>query len=125
MRGRVHPFVHAAWIAFALAAFSDQSPKHAVHLEIRDELTGSGLAVSIRRDAESGAGALDFMAGLIVVEYRRFPGVGVFVTSLCGVDAPHGAFWALSVDGERSTKGISELHIERPVSIRWDLVEIE
>lgn len=125
MCGRSRLFVLAAWIALAPTAFAEEAPKHAVHLEIHDGLTGSGLAVSIHRDAESGSKALDFMEDVVGMEYRRYPGVGVFVTSLCGVEAPDGAFWALSVDGERVTKGISDLHIKKPVSIRWDLVELE
>ena len=65
------------------------------------------------------------MEDVVAMEYRRYPGVGVFVTSLCGVDAPDGAFWALSVDGERATKGISDLTIDEPIRIRWDLVQLE
>lgn len=125
MRRRAWTLVHAAWLAFVLSALADEAPRVAVHLEIRDELTGSDLDVSIRRQVATGTAAVDFMDEVVEVEYRRYPGVGVFVTSLCGIDAPKGAFWALSIDGERAKKGISELSIERPVRIRWDLVELE
>ena len=124
MRRRVWALVHAAWLAFALSTLADEAPRVAVHLEIRDELTGSDLDVSIRRQVATGTDALDFMDAVVEVEYRRYPGVGVFVTSLCGIAAPKGAFWALSIDGERAEKGISEVDIERPVRIRWDLVEL-
>lgn len=125
MRRRAWILVHAAWLAFALSALADEAPRVAVHLEIRDELTGSDLDVSIRRQVATGTDAMDFMDEVVEVEYRRYPGVGAFVTSLCGVAAPKGAFWALSIDGERATKGISELSIERPVRIRWDLVKMD
>lgn len=125
MRRRVWTLVHATWLAFALSAFADEAPRVAVHLEIRDELTGSDLDVSIRRQVATGTDAVDFMDEVVEVEYRRYPGVGVFVTSLCGIAAPKGAFWALSIDGERATKGISELSIERPARIRWDLVKMD
>ena len=122
---RVWTLVHAAWLAFALAALADEAPRVAVHLEIRDELTDSDLEVSIRRKVATGTNAVDFMDEVVEVKYRRYPGVGVFVTSLCGIAAPKGSFWALSIDGERATKGISELSIERPVRIRWDLVKMD
>ena len=121
-RRRVWTLVHAAWFAFVLSALADEAPRVAVHLEIRDELTGSDLDVSIRRQVATGTDAVDFMDEVVEVEYRRYPGVGVFVTSLCGIAAPKGAFWALSIDGKRAKKGISELSIEGPVRIRWDLV---
>ena len=125
MRRRLWTFVHAAWLAFALSALADEAPLVAVHLEIRDELTGSDLDVSIHRQVATGTDAVDFMDEVVELEYRRYPGVGVFVTSLCGIAAPKGAFWALSINGERATKGISELSIERPVRIRWDLVKVD
>lgn len=125
MRRRAWILVHAAWLAFALSALADEAPRVAVHLEIRDELTDSDLEVSIRRKVATGTNAVDFMDEVVEVKYRRYPGVGVFVTSLCGIAAPKGSFWALSIDGERATKGISELSIERPVRIRWDLVKMD
>ena len=124
MRRPLWTFVHAACVAFAISALADEAPRVAVHLEIRDELTGSDLDVSIRRQVATGTDAVDFMDEVVEVEYRRYPGVGVFVTSLCGIAAPKGTFWALSIDGERATKGISELSIERPVRIRWELARV-
>ena len=125
MRQRVWTFVHGAWLLLALAAGAEEASLVAVHLEIRDELTGSDLEVSIRRKASVGTKGIDFMGEVVDVESRRYPGVGVFVRSLCGVEAPNGAFWALSIDGERAKKGISELRIERPVHIGWDLVKMD
>ena len=125
MRRRIRTLVHATWVAVALSGFAGEAPRVAVHLEIRDELTDSGLDVSIRRQAATGTDAFDFMDEVVEVAYRRYPGVGVFVTGLCGIAAPKGAFWALSIDGERAKKGISELRIERPVRIRWDLVKVD
>ncbi|MYA16275.1 MAG: DUF4430 domain-containing protein, partial [Gammaproteobacteria bacterium] len=115
MRRRAWTLVHGAWLLLALSAVAAEARQVAVHLEIRDELTGTDLEVSIRRKASVGTKGIDFMDEVVDMEYRRYPGVGVFVTSLCGVEAPNGAFWALSIDGERAEKGISELSIERPV----------
>lgn len=117
--------VLATWLVLALAASAEEAPRHAVLLEIRDELTGSGLAATIRRDVGAGTGALEFMESVVAVEYRRYPGVGVFVTSLCGVPAPKGTFWALAIDGETATEGISGLTVDRAVHIRWDLVKAD
>lgn len=124
-RQRVWPLVHATCLLLALVAFAEDAQQVAVHLEIRDELTGTDLEVSIRRKTSVGTKGIDFMDEVVDIEYRRYPGVGVFVTSLCGVEAPNGAFWALSIDGERAEKGISELSIERPVRIGWDLVKMD
>ncbi|MDE0422347.1 MAG: DUF4430 domain-containing protein [Gammaproteobacteria bacterium] len=123
MRPRVWTLVHGAWLLLALSALAEEAQQVAVHLEIRDELTGSDLEVSIRRRVERGTDGVDFMNEVVDVEYRRYPGLGVFVTSLCGVAATSGTFWALTIDGERAKKGISGLAIERPVRIRWDLVK--
>ena len=117
--------VLATWLVLVLAASADDAPRHAVHLEIRDELTGSGLAATVLRDVNAGTSALEFMESVVAVEYRRYPGVGVFVTSLCGVPAPKGTFWALSIDGEVATEGISGFTIDRAVHIRWDLVKVD
>ena len=112
-------------LACGAALAEETSRQVAVHVEIRDELTGSDLEVSIRRNVAVGTDAADFMDEAVDMEVRRYPGVGVFVTSLCGVTAPKGTFWALSINGERATIGISDLTIEEPVHIRWALVELE
>lgn len=115
----------AAWLALGLATHAAAAPALvSVHLEIRDEQAASGLAVSIRRNIAPGTDALAFVESVVTVEFRRFPGAGVFVTSLCGVAAPEGMFWALSVDGERATRGIADLAIEADTHIRWELVPI-
>ena len=124
MRLPLRHLVLAAWLVLALAASAEDAPQVAVQLEIRDALTGTDLDVSIRRKVAVGTDAVSFIDDAVDMEYRRYPGVGVFVTSLCGVAAPKGAFWALSINGERATKGISELTIKEPVRIRWDLVEL-
>lgn len=127
MRWRAWAAVHAAGLALACCAAlaEETAPQVAVHLEITDELTGSGLEVSIRRNVAAGTKAVDFMDGVVDMEVRRYPGVGVFVTTLCGVAAPKGTFWALSINGERATTGVSDLTIEEPVHIHWALVTLE
>lgn len=115
----------ATCVAVVLACHAVAAPAVvSVHLEIRDELTVSGLAVSIRRDVAPGTDALKFIESVVAVEYRGYPGAGVFVTSLCGVAAPDGMFWELMIDGERATRGIADLDIEANMHIRWELVPI-
>ena len=115
----------AACIAVAWAWLAAAGPATvSVHLEIRDGVTASGLAVTIRRDVAAGTDALALIESVVAVEYRRYPGAGVFVTSLCGVAAPDGAFWELTVDGERATRGIADLDIGADMHIRWELVPI-
>ena len=116
---------HAACcLVLALSAFAEEAPRVAVHLQIRDALTDSELDVSARRQVAVGTRAIDFMDEVVEMEYRRYAGAGVFVHSLCGIEAPKGTFWALSIDGKRAKKGISEISIEQPVRIRWDLVKV-
>ena len=128
MRVRGRRRAAGAWLAtcvVVLACHAAAAPAAvSVHLEIRDELTASGLAVSIHRDVTVGTDALAFMESVVAVEYRSYPGAGVFVTSLCGVSAPDGMFWALMIDGERATRGIAEIDIEADMHIRWELVPI-
>lgn len=118
-----------AWLAtcvvLVLAYHAAAAPVAAsVHLEIRDELTLSGLAVSIHRDVTPGTDALAFIESVVAVEYRSYPGAGVFVTSLCGVAAPDGMFWELTIDGERAIRGIADLDIDADMHIRWELAAI-
>ena len=127
MRWRAWAAIHAAGLALACcAALAVETARQvAVHLEITDELTGSGLEVSIRRNTAAGTKAVDFMDEVVDMEVRRYPGVGIYVTALCGVAAPKGTFWALSINGERATTGISDLTIKDSVHIRWALVKLE
>ena len=112
-----------AWFALATAS-NAASALVAVHLEVRDEATSSGLTVSITKDVEPGTNALAFLESVISLEYRRYPGMGVFVTSVCGVAAPDGMFWALSVNGERATRGIADVTIDADMHLAWHLVAI-
>ena len=125
MRGRAWLLAHVAWLALTLATFAEESAQHTVHLEIHDEVTGSDLAVSVTRKVTAGTTGLDLMEDVVNVKFRRYPGFGVFVTSLCGITAPRGTFWALSIDGKRAEKGIGDLRIQRPVRIRWDLARVD
>ncbi len=116
----------AGLVLVCAAALAEETTRQvAVHVEIRDELTGSDLEVSIRRNVAAGTEAIDLLGEIVDLEVRRYPGVGVFVKSLCGVTAPQGTFWALSINRERATIGISDLTIEEPVHIRWALVKLE
>lgn len=129
MRVRGPRAAAGAWLAICvavvLACYVVAAPAPvSVHLEIRDELTASRLAVSIRRDVMPGTDALKFIEGVVAVDYRSYPGAGVFVTSLCGVAAPDGMFWELMIDGERAMRGIADLDIEADMHIRWELVRI-
>ncbi|MCE2425260.1 MAG: DUF4430 domain-containing protein [Pseudomonadales bacterium] len=127
MRWRAWRAVQAAGLVLACAAAlaAETTRQVAVQVEIRDELTGSDLEVSIRRNVAAGTEAIDLLDEIVDLEVRRYPGVGVFVTSLCGVTAPKGTFWALSINGERATIGISDLTIDEPVHLRWALVKLE
>lgn len=118
---------NGAWLvtclAVVLASHAAAGPALiSVHLEIHDELTSSALAVSIHRDVAPGTDALAFIESVVAVEYRSYPGAGVFVTGLCGVAAPEGMFWRLLINGERATRGIADLDIEADTHIRWELV---
>jgi len=127
LRWRAWRAVQAAGLVLACAAAlaAETTRQVAVQVEIRDELTGSDLEVSIRRNVAAGTEAIDLLDEIVDLEVRRYPGVGVFVTSLCGVTAPKGTFWALSINGERATIGISDLTIDEPVHLRWALVKLE
>ena len=128
MRVRERRAGAGAWLAVCLVVFACHAAAApaivSVHLEIRDEFTASGLAVSLHRDVTPGTDALQFIESVVAVEYRSYPGAGVFVTSLCGVTAPDGMFWELMVDGERATRGIADLDIDADMHIRWELVAI-
>ena len=128
MRVRERRAAVGAWLGACLVVLACHAAAVpavvSVHLEIRDELTASGLAVSIHRKVTPGTDAFEFIESVVAVEYRSYLGAGVFVTSLCGVAAPDGMFWELTIDGERATRGIADLDIEADMHIRWELVAI-
>lgn len=114
-----------AWWLLALGiAAGAEDHRVAFRLDIVDSITGSALAVSIERKVERGIPALEAMEALVAVESKSFPGVGVFVRGLCGVTAPDGTFWQLSVNDERSERGIAEWRVDAPMHLRWELVQM-
>ena len=76
-----------ALLALVLASHAAAGPAPvSVHLEIRDELTSSALAVSIHRDVAPGTDALAFIESVVAVEYRSYPGAS---SSLASAASPH------------------------------------
>jgi hypothetical protein len=55
----------------------------------------NGLALEAKKMVPVGSNAFDVLRDIVTVKYKTFPQLGPMVTSLCGVDAPDGVFWAL------------------------------
>lgn len=92
-----------------------------VTLKLRIEDSESGLRVEIDRKVPAGSTALAAMQQLIAMETKEFSGLGLFVTSLCGVKAPAGKFWSPEVDGVRAMEGISNLKIDKDLELQWKI----
>ena len=87
-------------------------------LKIRDGR--SGMSLEAKKTVPGGSNALEVMEGMVVVKSRRYPDVGTFVTSLCGVDAPKGMVWTFTIDSEWSKIGIGNVTLERDTVIEWE-----
>lgn len=90
-----------------------------VALEITIEDADSGLQLHATRKVAAGVSGLDAMRATVAIETKEFEGLGLFVTSLCGVKPAAGKFWSPAVDGEKSQVGIARIKIEKDTHLRW------
>lgn len=90
-----------------------------VALEITIEDADSGLEVHVKRTVAAGTSGIDAMRATVAIETKEFEGLGLFVTSLCGVQPAAGKFWSPQVDGEKSQVGIAKIKIEKDTHLRW------
>ncbi len=104
--------------AQAIAATALDDAKQ-VTLEITIEDADSGLAVHVKRQVAVGTSGIDAMRATVAIETKEFDGLGLFVTSLCGVQPAAGKFWSPQVDGEKSQVGIARIKIEKETHLRW------
>jgi hypothetical protein len=86
-------------------------------LTIRDE--GSGFTLEAKKSVPRGTSAFEALRQVVVVDYKRQPGFGQFVTGLCGIEAPQDQFWALYIDDEFSKQGISSVKLVADTKIEW------
>ena len=92
---------------------------HAVVLKLKISDRHSGLILDAKRSVPRGANAFQILQEIVAVKYKTYPDLGVFVTGLCGIDAPEGKVWTFKVDSKWSTVGIGRLTLERDVMIEW------
>ena len=111
-------------VASVVAALAHAAERVAVTVQVTDELSGSGLAYSMVTNVDAGVDGLTAMRRVVSTDVDSYAGVGVFVKSIAGVAAPQDAFWALSIDGQRSPVGVSEVVVDRQMSIEWNLVRV-
>jgi hypothetical protein len=116
-RGSVVSQVAGAADANKVAAAASEQ----VVLTLRINDTKSGLILDAKRPVAKGSSAFEVLRETVAVKYRTFPKLGVFITGLCGVDAPHGKVWTFSVDGKWSAVGIGGLTLDRDTVIEWVL----
>jgi Domain of unknown function (DUF4430) len=90
-----------------------------MHLAIRD--AGSGFTLEAKQDVPTGTNAFEAICHIVVVDHKRVPGIGRFVTGLCGIEATRSQFWALYVNGDLSDKGISSIQLDADTEIEWKL----
>jgi len=78
---------------------------------------------------ETGSSGFDAMLKLFGednLEYTDYgPGMGVMIESISGYSPPENYFWELSVNGELSMVGISQVVIEDDTVLHWEMTEIE
>lgn len=94
-----------------------------VQIKISDK--PSGLAVDLKKTVPSGSNAFDVLRGVVTVDHTTHPMYGPFVVGLCGVDAPTGVYWSLSVDGSASMVGIGAITLDKDTLIEWKTEKIE
>lgn len=71
-----------------------------------------------------GITALEAMDLMVPVKYTE-SAYGAFVTSINGVSAGEGYYWALYVDGEYASQGIGQYLVEESMTVEWKQEKIE
>jgi hypothetical protein len=94
-----------------------------VTLKVVDK--ASGLSLEAKKAVANDSNAFDVMRHIVAVTYRTDPEQGPMVTGLCGVTAPKGTFWAVSVDGNFAKEGIGRLTLTKDTLIEWRIERVE
>lgn len=92
---------------------------HDVVLTLKIADKQSGLNLEAKRSVPKGSNAFEVLQEIVGVKYKRFPELGAFVTSLCGVDAPEGMVWTFNVDSKWSQQGIANVTLDQDTLIEW------
>jgi len=82
--------------------------------------SSSGNTVKTEALALKGENAFEIMQKSLSVEFQNST-IGPFITSINGVKAGEGEYWALYVNGEYAQKGISLYTIDSDLNIEWKL----
>jgi uncharacterized protein DUF4430 len=95
------------------------SARHDVILTLKIADKHSGLMLEAKKSVPQGSNAFQILQDTVAIKYKTYPDLGVFVTSICGIDAPQGMVWTFTIDSKWSTVGIGSLTLERDVVIEW------
>jgi hypothetical protein len=88
-----------------------------MHLKIRDE--ESGFTLEAKKSVPRGTSAFEALRQVVVVDYKRQPGFGQFITGLCGIEAQQDQFWALYINDKFSKQGIGSIKLVADTKIEW------
>jgi len=115
-------FVCLGCTSTANFAMVDSSPVQ-VSMFVFDDT--NKLMFSEVNDFNAGSSAFDVVKELLGgnLEYQEYS-FGVMITSIYGVDASSEDYWALYVDGNYASKGISDYVVNNPTLIEWRLEKI-
>ncbi len=94
-----------------------------VTLKIADK--ASGLSLEAKKAVAHDSNAFDAMRHVVSMTYKTDPELGPMVTGLCGVTAPRGCFWAVSVDGTPAKSGIGRMSLTKDTLIEWRIERIQ
>ena len=100
-------------------AGKSSSVRHDIVLTLKIADKQSGLNLEATRSVPKGSNAFEVLQAIVGVKYKRFPELGAFVTSLCGVDAPERMVWTFNVDSKWSEVGIESVTLEQDTLIEW------
>ena len=116
-------------LSFALnnAEFGDKTNARISNLQQNiDELKKSDIAsTGVEYKGETGKTALDVLVGKYAVETEDFGSLGKMVTSIQGVAAGDGQFWAFYVNDEIASEGASTYQTSDEETIQWRLETIQ
>jgi len=89
----------------------------AVTLKVSDKT--AGFTLEAKKLVAADSNAFDFVRHTIAVTYRTDPDVGPVITSLCGISAPRGLVWVVSLDGKPCKGGIGRVTFEKDAVLEW------
>ena len=117
----------ALWLIFISIVPEEFKPAESSQKVIATFKATAGTETILNKtiSVEKGTNAFEAMQSTATVSYQDYGSMGILVESINGKKPGQNQFWALYIDGEMATTGISSITIEKDTLIEWKTEDIE